>query len=81
MLFSAILPGSAFAANPQFGGYCAEGLQMNKLVKTYWLRQLDSSDGKLYCFSSDFSEDHVSDGPDGEYQKGASQLSAVSRSP
>ncbi len=56
MLVSAMLPGSAFAADPQFGGYCAEGLTMNKLVKTDCSVNWTSPDGKLYCFSSDSSK-------------------------
>ena len=80
MLFSAILPGSAFATDPQFGGYCAEGLTMNKMVKTDCSVNWTSPDGKLYCFSSDNFQGHVPDGSDGEHQKGRSQLSAVSHS-
>lgn len=56
MLISAMLTGAAFAADPQFGGYCAEGLTMNKLVKTDCSVNWTSPDGKLYCFSSNSSK-------------------------
>ncbi|MGA3301796.1 MAG: hypothetical protein ABSC72_00730 [Methylovirgula sp.] len=56
MFFSTMLPGSAFAADPQFAGYCAEGLTMNKMIKTDCSVNWTSPDGKLYCFSSDNSK-------------------------
>jgi YHS domain-containing protein len=55
-LFGMVLSGYALAAEPQFGGYCAEGLTMHKLVKTDCSINWTSADGKLYCFSSPTSK-------------------------
>lgn len=51
-LFGMGLSNFALAAEPEFGGYCAEGLTMHKMVKTDCSINWTSADGKLYCFSS-----------------------------
>jgi YHS domain-containing protein len=51
-LCGVLFSGAAFAAGPQFGGYCAEGLTMKKMVETDCSVNWTSADGKLYCFSS-----------------------------
>jgi hypothetical protein len=43
---------SAQAAQPEFGGYCAEGLVQHHLIKTDCKINWTSKDGKLYCFSN-----------------------------
>jgi hypothetical protein len=46
-------PATAFAAEPEFGGYCAMGLANHQLIKTNCTVSWTGRDGKLYCFSSD----------------------------
>ena len=53
LLFALILPGYALAAEPEFGGYCAEGLVQHHLIKTDCKINWTSKEGKLYCFSND----------------------------
>jgi hypothetical protein len=43
----------ARAAEPEFAGYCAEGLVQHHLIKTNCKINWSSKDGKLYCFSSE----------------------------
>lgn len=52
MLFLA-LSAVAFAAEPEFGGYCAMGLVNHQLIKTNCKTTWTSTDGKLYCFSGE----------------------------
>jgi YHS domain-containing protein len=40
-------------AEPQFGGYCAEGLVQHHLIKTDCKINWIAKDGKTYCFGSD----------------------------
>ena len=51
VLFFAVL-GRAWATQPEFGGYCAEGLVQHHLIKTNCKINWTSKDGKLYCFAS-----------------------------
>lgn len=61
VLASAFLAGTAFAApathenaSQEFGGYCATGLAMGKMVKTdCHISWTDSATHKTYCFSSE----------------------------
>src|SRR5579862_2159013 len=48
-----ILPNYALAAEPEFGGYCAEGLVNHKRIKTDCKITWTSKEGKLYCFADD----------------------------
>jgi len=43
----------AFAAEPEFGGFCAMGLVNHQLINTNCKISWTSMDGKLYCFSGD----------------------------
>jgi hypothetical protein len=42
----------AQAAQPEFGGYCAEGLVQHHLIKTDCKINWTGKDGKMYCFSN-----------------------------
>jgi hypothetical protein len=46
-------PAWAFAAEPEFGGYCAMGLVNHQRIKTDCTARWTSKEGKLYCFSSE----------------------------
>ncbi len=52
LLFVLIVPGYAFAVEPEFGGYDAEGLVNRQRIKTDCKINWTSKEGKLYCFSS-----------------------------
>ena len=47
------LSAPAFAAQPEFGGYCAEGLVQHHLIKTNCKVNWTSKEGKTYCFSTE----------------------------
>src|ERR1700691_4453958 len=46
------LPTYVFAADPEFGGYCAEGLVNRHRIKTDCKINWTSKEGKLYCFAN-----------------------------
>ena len=58
---------SAQAAQPEFGGYCAEGLVQHHLIKTDCKINWTSKDGKLYCFSNAGAKVDFIKAPDGEH--------------
>lgn len=63
------LPAFARAAEPEFGGYCAEGLAQNMRIKTDCSVNWTGKDGKLYCFSSPGSRALFLKDPDGNLKK------------
>ena len=65
LAFSAV----AFAAEPEFGAYCAMGLVNHQLIKTDCKINWTSRDGKLYCFSNDSAKAEFLKSTDENIQK------------
>jgi hypothetical protein len=76
LLFVLILPGYAFAVEPEFGGYCAEGLVNRHLIKTDCKVNWTSKQGKLYCFANDDSKAEFLKSPDENVQKATDNYAA-----
>ena len=72
-LFS--LPNLVRAAEPEFGGYCAEGLAQHLRVKTDCAVNWTAKDGKLYCFSSPASKDLFLKAPEDNIKKASDYYS------
>lgn len=64
-----LAPSAGLAAEPEFGGYCAEGLAQNMRIKTDCAITWTSKDGKLYCFSSNGSKALFLKAPDANLKK------------
>ena len=65
LAFSAV----AFAAEPEFGGFCATGLVNHQLIKTNCKINWTSRDGRLYCFSNDSAKAEFLKSTDENIQK------------
>lgn len=70
------LPAYAFAAAPEFGGYCAEGLVNRHRIKTDCKINWTSKEGKLYCFSSQDSMTEFLKAPEDNIQKATDMYAA-----
>jgi len=76
LLFALTLPVYAFAAEPEFGGYCAEGLVQHHLIKTNCKINWTSKEGKLYCFSNDDAKTEFLKAPEENVQKATDNYAA-----
>ena len=70
------LPVYALAGEPEFGGYCAEGLVNHHLIKTDCKINWTDKDGKLYCFSTDDSKTEFLKSPNENVQKATDNYAA-----
>jgi YHS domain-containing protein len=70
------LPVCAFAVEPEFGGYCAEGLVNRQRIKTDCKVNWTSKDGKLYCFSNEDSKTEFLKSPDENIAKATDMYAA-----
>jgi hypothetical protein len=76
LALAVLFPAYAFAVDPEFGGYCAEGLVNRQRIKTDCKVNWTSKLGKLYCFSSDGSKTDFLKSPDENIQKATDMYAA-----
>lgn len=71
------LPAYAFAAEPEFGGYCAMGLINHQRIKTDCKINWTSKEGKLYCFSADSARTEFLTSPEENVQRATDMYAAA----
>lgn len=69
-------PIEALATQPEFGGYCAEGLAQHHLIKTNCKINWSSKDGKLYCFSNEDAKAEFLKAPEDNIRKAIDNYAA-----
>jgi hypothetical protein len=67
----------AFAAEPEFGGYCAMGLVNRQRIKTDCTANWTSKEGKLYCFSNEAAKNEFLTAGDENIQKAIESYAAT----
>jgi hypothetical protein len=70
-------PAWAFAAEPEFGGYCAMGLVNHQRIKTDCTARWMSEQGKFYCFSSEAAKDKFLTATEENIQKAVDSYAAA----
>ena len=70
-------PAWVFAAEPEFGGYCAMGLVKHQRIKTDCTANWTSKEGKLYCFSSEAAKSEFLTTADENIQRATDNYAAT----
>ncbi|HLH10895.1 MAG TPA: hypothetical protein VKV77_03325 [Methylovirgula sp.] len=77
IFFLLVLPMAAFAAEPEFSGYCAMGLVNHQRIKTDCKVNWTSKQGKLYCFSNDEAKVDFLKSPEENIEKATDNYAAA----